>query len=102
MGYFSELDYENKNEAPDPYDRPAPQQKTGLLYVNTYYDLSPDKDLSTDPEGNLVMLCRDCAWLHEDQVQWASRGDSESICELCDADNHMRITSVDGTFPPDE
>lgn len=73
-----------------------------MYYVNRYYDVTEDRRLTSDTEGTLVILCRDCAWLHSDQVDWAGRGDEESVCEECDADNHMQITTASGTFPNDD
>ena len=55
------------------------------LLINFFYDHSPDQELSTDPEGNLVMLCADCRDRHAHEVEWAAQGDAECICELCDA-----------------
>jgi hypothetical protein len=53
------------------------------MLVNYYYSDA----LTSDTEGNLVQLCRDCAATHRADVQWAARGDEESLCELCEAAN---------------
>ena len=60
------------------------------MLVNFYYDDSGD--LTSDTEGNLVQLCRSCARLHADAVQWASRGHDQSECELCGASNDPHWT----------
>jgi hypothetical protein len=58
------------------------------MRVNYYYDLT-EGDYSSDPdEGNLVKLCRACARKAGDDVGFASRGDDESRCELCEAEQH--------------
>ena len=50
------------------------------LEVNYYYS----DELTSDPEGNLVQLCRVCA--ERGPAMWADRGDDdpEQLCELCD------------------
>jgi hypothetical protein len=53
------------------------------MNVNFYYS----DDLTSDTEGNLVQLCRECAKTNRDKATWASRGDDQSICELCEACN---------------
>lgn len=53
------------------------------MIVNYYYS----DELTNDDEGNLVQLCRGCAAQNRDQIQWASRGDDQSACELCRASN---------------
>lgn len=57
------------------------------MNVNYYYDNSDEKILSNDPEGNLVQLCRNCAEENAEIVEKASRGDEQSICELCEVCN---------------
>lgn len=51
------------------------------MTVNYHYS----DELSSDPEGNLVALCRACATKHG--APYAAPGDSESECEVCDAAN---------------
>lgn len=58
------------------------------MTVNYYYS----DDLTADTEGNLVQLCRACATKHQGVVQWASKGDNESECELCGATNDAART----------
>lgn len=53
------------------------------MTVNYYYS----DELTNDAEGNLVQLCGNCAKANRTIVQFASRGDEESECELCDAAN---------------
>lgn len=53
------------------------------MRVNFYYS----DTLTADTEGNLVQLCRDCAKANRDTSVWASRGDEQSVCELCDVCN---------------
>jgi len=53
------------------------------MQVNFYYS----DELTNDTEGNLVQLCRTCAKANVDKAEWASRGDEECICELCEACN---------------
>lgn len=55
------------------------------MQVQYFYDLTDDKQYSSDAEGNLVQLCADCAASAGSDVRLASRGDEESACELCDA-----------------
>ncbi len=55
----------------------------GIMTVNYYYS----DELTNDDEGNLVQLCRDCAKVNRDKTNWASRGDDQSICELCETCN---------------
>lgn len=58
------------------------------MSVNFYYDWTGD--LSSDPEGNLVQLCRDCLKSYladEHDLQPAQSGDYDSECEYCDARN---------------
>jgi hypothetical protein len=51
--------------------------------VRYFYDLTPDRSLTSDPEGTLVQLCDRCADRHWRVVAWA--GDSDDLtCELCD------------------
>jgi hypothetical protein len=55
------------------------------MRVNYYYDLT-EGDYSSDPdEGNLIKLCTACARKAAAAVDFASRGDDESRCELCGA-----------------
>ncbi len=42
--------------------------------------------LSSDSEGNLVQLCDAHATQHCAVVQFASQGDSDCKCELCDGE----------------
>lgn len=49
------------------------------MQINYYYS----DELTADTEGDLVQLCRNCAEENAGQVEWASRGDEESECELC-------------------
>ena len=51
------------------------------MQVNYYHSA----ELSTDPEGDLVQLCADHA--REHGATFASRGDAESECEICDRAN---------------
>lgn len=53
------------------------------MNVNYFYS----DTLTNDTEGNLVQLCRACAQQNKALAAWASRGDTESECELCDAAN---------------
>jgi hypothetical protein len=61
--------------------------------VNFYYDWTEDANgnptLSSDDEGNLVQLCKRCAAPHlaSGDIQHAQSGDSDSVCELCEATN---------------
>jgi len=65
------------------------------MQVNRYYS----DELTSDDEGNLVMLCREHAAKNRAIIQWASRGDEESECELCDASNDpARSTELDILF----
>jgi phosphoglucomutase len=61
------------------------------MIVNRYYDVTDDKQYTTDDEGNLVMLCREHAAQLQarDEVEWAGRGDEYSACEFgdCEAAN---------------
>lgn len=53
------------------------------MKVNYYYDWTGR--LTNDDEGNLVQLCKAHAEQHESEVGWASRGDPDGECELCEA-----------------
>lgn len=48
-----------------------------------YYDLTDTHCLSSDDEGDLVMLCEHCAADYAEVVQFAQAGDAECVCELC-------------------
>ena len=49
-----------------------------------YYDWTPDKSLSNDPEGNLCWLCDDCANDLGGLVSHASEDDlNDSTCWRC-------------------
>jgi hypothetical protein len=63
------------------------------MRVNYYYDLTDWKKHTNDGEGCLVQLCDQCAadineTAGEAEVKLASRGDEDSICEVCDANQH--------------
>lgn len=63
-------------------DRGAAYRVGPRYKVNRYYS----DELTTDPEGNLVLLCAHCAAKAKQSgvaVQWAACGDPESVCELC-------------------
>lgn len=53
------------------------------MRVNFYYS----DTLTADTEGNLVQLCRGCAETNRNLIAWASRGDEQSVCELCEVCN---------------
>lgn len=93
MSYYNELSLTPPDPDQDHWDRLDYGRRpnySGLRLdqprVNYFYDWSEGKDrLSSDPEGNLVMLCARCADKHRAIVSLAQRGDAESCCELCDA-----------------
>ncbi len=60
------------------------------MTVNYYYS----DELTSDTEGNLTMLCRECARKNANIVQWASRGDEESTCELCRVANDQHRAAM--------
>ncbi len=55
------------------------------MNVNYYYS----DELTSDNEGNLVQLCRECAKSNADKIALAATGDEDSICEVdgCNAKN---------------
>jgi hypothetical protein len=62
-----------------------------MLLVNYFYDLSEQGDYTSDPdEGCLVKLCKPCARKAGDAVDWASKGDEDSRCEMCSAEQEDR------------
>lgn len=49
-----------------------------------YYDWTPDRELSNDPEGNLAWLCDRCADERGDLVSHAGEDDlNDSHCWRC-------------------
>lgn len=51
--------------------------------VAVYYDISPDKHLTTDTEGCLVTLCGFHADKHYRSIQHACDAEPGAECELC-------------------
>ncbi len=51
--------------------------------VKLFYDLSDNKTLSNDPEGNLVALCALHAAEYDDDILHASDDADGMGCELC-------------------
>lgn len=58
--------------------------------VAFYYDWTDDKHLSSDDEGNLVVLCAACARQHEADIDLAQSGDGNDTCELCGGSDDER------------
>lgn len=63
--------------------------KAMKLLVNFYYSVRVLENGGYEDVGEdgLLALCRACAKQHATDVQWASRGDEQSECELCRASN---------------
>lgn len=49
--------------------------------IRWWYDRTPDRSLTSDPEGELVALCDRCA--AGQRVAWAADDADLSACELC-------------------
>lgn len=68
------------------------------MLVEYYYDWTWEPgeggQYTSDTEGNLVLLCTDCARKAGAQVQWAGAGDDDSRCELCERDQGGERDSI--------
>ena len=64
------------------------------MQINYYYDNTGN--YSSDTEGSLVQLCDACALEAGNDVEFASTGDIDAICECCDMPSQGWVQTMQG------